>query len=118
MSGSELSVGDRVKLVKGTKARGLDKGITVRIEAVEQLGADYSHAVKVVIKPLNGFKAGSLLAFFVRHRNRLSDPVVRMNDGNPSHTIEVVRSQRPQEKPTTERHITADEILRGAGVKR
>jgi hypothetical protein len=113
-----LSVLDRVKLLKGTKARGLDKGITARIESIEQLGAEYSHAVKVVLQPLNGFQAGKRFAFFVRHMNRLSDPTLKMNDGNPSHTIEVVRVAPKLKASSTERHITADDILRGAGVKK
>lgn len=36
----------------------------------------------------------STFAFYARHMNRLSDGIVRMNDGNPSHTIEVRRAAK------------------------
>lgn len=84
-----LAVGDRVRVVKGCKPCGLDKGVTAAVKSIQPLGADYGHSVKVVLEPLNGFKAGKSLGFYARHLNRLSDPIVRMNDGNPSHTIEV-----------------------------
>jgi len=89
-----LIVGTRVVLTKGCKARGLDKGITAQIIEVRAMGAEYGHCVKVAIKPLNGFKTASTFAFFARHVNRLTDAIVRMNDGNPSHTIEVRRAIR------------------------
>jgi hypothetical protein len=86
-----ISGGDRAMLVKGCKPCGLDKGITIQIKEVRPLGADYGHSVQVVLMPLNGFKAGKTMSFYARHVNRLSDPIVRMNDGNPSHTIEIRR---------------------------
>lgn len=89
-----LTVGMRVQLVKGCKARGLDKGISARIQSVTELGADYGHEVKVVLQPLNGFQASKNFAFYARHITRLSDAIVRLNDGNPSHTIEVRRVAR------------------------
>jgi hypothetical protein len=89
-----LAVGDRIVIVKGCKPCGLDKGVTARVADVTPLGAEYGHNVKVVLNPLNGFKAGRRMAFYARHVNRLSDPIVRMNDGNPSHTIEVQRRNR------------------------
>ncbi len=48
--------------------------------------------VRVTLQLLNGFGAGRVLSFSARHVNRLSDPIVRMNDGNPLHTIEVRRA--------------------------
>jgi hypothetical protein len=89
-----LAVGTRVQLVKGCKARGLDKGITARVQSVTELGADYGHSVKVVLQPLNGFQTTRTFGFYARHINRLSDVIVRLNDGNPSHTIEVRRVAR------------------------
>jgi len=86
-----IAEGTRLRLVKGCKARGLDKGITVRVVGITPLGAEYSHAVKVTFRPVNGFSAGKTFGFYVRHANRLTDPVVRLNDGNPTHTIEVTR---------------------------
>jgi hypothetical protein len=87
-----ITVGDRLVLTKGCKARGLDKGITVRVESAEPMGAEYSHCARVVLKPLNGFKAGKTFVLFARHANRLADPIIRLNDGNPSNTIEVRRA--------------------------
>lgn len=89
-----LTVGARVQLVKGCKARGLDKGVSARVQSVTELGADYGHEVKVVLQPLNGFQAAKNFAFYARHINRLSDAIVRLNDGNPSHVIEVRRVAR------------------------
>lgn len=86
-----IAPGVRVKLVKGCQARGLDKGISVQIKAVEPLGAEYSYSVKVTFVPVNGFKAGRTFIFFARHINRLSDASIRLNDGMPSHTIEIQR---------------------------
>ena len=86
---SQLSIGTRILLVKGCKARELGKGTLAQIQSIEPLGAEYSHAVRVVFKALNGFRAGKTFVFFARHPNRLNDTVVRMNDGNPLHSIEV-----------------------------
>lgn len=87
-----LTVGTIVRIVKGCKARGIDKGCSAKISDVTLMGADYSHFVKIVFTMLNGFKGGKTLVFYARHENRLSDSIVRMNDGNPSHVIEVARA--------------------------
>lgn len=84
-----LSANTRVKIEKGCKARGIEKGCTALVTAIEPMGAEFSHMVRVSFRMLNGFKAGSVFSFWARHQNRLADPVVRMNDGNPSHTIEI-----------------------------
>lgn len=86
-----ITTNDRLTIVKGCKARGMDKGVTVQVTKIEPMGADYSHFVKVVMVPVNGFKAGTAIVFYARHVNRLADAVIRMNDGNPSHVIEVRR---------------------------
>lgn len=87
-----LAVGTRVRIEKGCKARSLDKGTTAQVTAIEPMGADYGHCVRVQFTMLNGFKAGKSFSFYARHVNRLSDPIIRMNDGNPSHTIEIRRA--------------------------
>jgi hypothetical protein len=85
-----ITAGLRVKIVKGCKARNMNKGATYLVSAVTELGADYSHAVRVTLQRLQGF-GPDRVSFTARHINRLSDPTVRMNDGNPSNVIEVQR---------------------------
>jgi hypothetical protein len=87
-----LTINARIRLEKGCKARGLDKGTTAQVTAIEPMGADYGHFVRIRFTMLNGFKAGKCFSFYARHVNRLSDPIIRMNDGNPSHTIEIRRA--------------------------
>lgn len=86
-----LTVGSRVRLEKGCRALDLAKGTTAVIVEVRELGADYAHAVRVSFRFVNGFKAGKTVAMFARHVNRLSDPVVRLNNGDPTKAIELVR---------------------------
>lgn len=86
-----IAVGSIVRIEKGCKARGVDKGTSARIDAIESLGADYSYSVRVVLKFVNGFKAGKTVTFFARHINRLSDTIINLNDGNPSNTIQLLR---------------------------
>lgn len=86
-----LSVGDRVRVLKGCNAREISKGITCQIREIVELGADFSHAVKVVFVRLNGFGAGKTFVMIARHINRLSDPVVSLNDGNPTHKIQIAK---------------------------
>lgn len=89
-----ITVGARLLVTKGCNARGITKGVTIRVLAVEALGPEYGHSVKVRFQPVNGFKTNQTFAFYVRHANRLTDPVVRLNDGRPEHTIEVRRASR------------------------
>jgi hypothetical protein len=84
--------GTRVRILKGCKAREVSKGVTAVVKTVEPLGAEYAHAVRVSIQLLNGFGSGRTLNFYARHPNRLADLIVRMNDGNPLHVIEVRRA--------------------------
>lgn len=87
-----ISSGMRVRVQKGCAAFGIAKGTTLQIQEVIPLGVEYSHQVRVVFSPLNGFKTGKVFAFYARHPNRLSDSVVRMNSGDPTRTLEIVRS--------------------------
>lgn len=89
---SPLAINTRVKIEKGCKARGIDKGCTAQVRAIEPMGAEHTHCVRVTLLMLNGFKSGKSFSFYARHINRLSDVFVRMNDGNPSHTIEIKRA--------------------------
>lgn len=82
-----LVAGMRVRIEKGCRARDVHKGTTASILAVELLGADYSHQVRVRL----AFNQ-RVISFYARHPNRLHDATVGMNDGNPMHRIEVRRS--------------------------
>lgn len=84
-----LNVNDRIRIEKGCKIRGIDKGTSAQVTAVTPLGAEYSHSVRVALVMLNGFNSGKTFLFYARHMNRLNDPIVRMNDGDPLHFIEV-----------------------------
>jgi hypothetical protein len=86
-----LEVGDRVRVEKGCAAREVAKNTSAKVVSITPMGADYGHTVKVVLYMLNGRKSGKTLAFVARHINRLSDTFVSMNDGNPSHRIEIRR---------------------------
>lgn len=87
-----LTVDTRIKFEKGCKARGIDKGCSAKVTEITPMGPDYGHCVRVTFVMLNGFKGGKAFSFYARHMNRLSDAFIRMNDGNPSHTIEIKRA--------------------------
>lgn len=88
-----LAVGGRVVFDKGCAARGAHKGTHATITAIEELGADHSHAVRVQLKWHNrGDWGDSVVSFYARHVNRLVDPIVSMNDGDPTHKIKVCRA--------------------------
>lgn len=79
-----LKQGDTVIVDKGCRARGINKGSHAYLETVTELGADYGHSVKVVLS--FGHRK---VVFYARHRNRLGDAFVSLNDGNPSHRITI-----------------------------
>lgn len=82
-----LTTGNRVRIVKGCQAREVTKGSTATV-MVAPLGKEYGYSVRVTLT----FPNGRVLSFYARHPNRLSDDVIRMNDGNPLNTIEVNRA--------------------------
>lgn len=79
-----LKTGDIVTIIKGCVARGLFKGGPYIVADVSELGADYSHSVRVTLQQGN-----RRVNMYARHRNRLSDPVINLNDGNPLHKIKI-----------------------------
>jgi hypothetical protein len=85
----DMNTPTRARIIKGCAARGLTKGSTIYISSIVALGADYSHSVRVNFQVLNGQSAGRSFAFYARHLNRLSDPIIGLNDGNPLHTIRI-----------------------------
>lgn len=84
-----ISVGTKVKVEKGCKARGVSKGAVATVTAVQAMGSEYSHSVRVTLSFLNTFLSGKTLTFYARHENRLGDAIVNLNDGRPEHTIQV-----------------------------
>jgi hypothetical protein len=86
-----LAVGSKIIIEKGCNARGVTKGASATIKAVEPLGAEYGYAVRVTLGFLNTFLSGKTISFYVRHENRLKDAFVNMNDGRPEHKITVRR---------------------------
>lgn len=84
-----ISVGSKVIVEKGCRANGIDKGVRASVKAIEPLGPDYNHLVRVTLFFLNGFKSGKTVALYARHANRLSDPLVSLSDVRPEHKIQV-----------------------------
>lgn len=84
-----IVTGSTVRIVKGCKALRIDAHTSARVTDVKELGAAYSHSVRVSMRFLNGFRAGRTVSLYARHINRLSDVAVRLNDGNPDHTVQV-----------------------------
>lgn len=98
-----LKENDKVVVFKGCKARGIARWVICRVKGVKPLGADYGHTVKVILLALNGLKGGQRFSFYARHMNRLDDVIINLNDGNPTHTIQVIiredDNDSPQENP-------------------
>ena len=84
-----LNINDRVRVVKGCNARGVQKGVTMVVRNIKPLGADYSHSVHVSLEHINGPKHNTLQAWYARHINRLNDETINLNDGNPLHAIKI-----------------------------
>jgi hypothetical protein len=89
---SPITIGTRVRVEAGCKAREVAKNCSAVVVAVTEMGADYGHCVRVTLEMRNGFKAGQRVSFYARHINRLTDHVISLNDGNPSHKIQISRA--------------------------
>jgi hypothetical protein len=87
-----LTVNTRVLVTKGCMPLGITKGTTAVVVEVTNLGREYSHSVKVVLRFVNGMMVGKSFALYARHPNRLADSIVRFNNGNPLKTVEVRRA--------------------------
>jgi hypothetical protein len=83
-----ITAGSKVVVTKGCADRLVRSGTVAIVKKVEAMGADYNHAAKVVLA-LSHFRS---VVFYARHPNRLSDPEISMNDGNPLHKIKVRRA--------------------------
>jgi len=86
-----LTVHSKVRIEKGCNALEITKGTHARVKAIEHMGAEYGHCVKVVLFFLNGFASGKTKTLYVRHQNRLEDACISLNNGNPSNKIEIIR---------------------------
>lgn len=89
-----LSVGDHIVIDKGLPAREVYKHANAYIVDIKEMGPDYSHSVMVRFRILSGRSAGKSYAFYARHKNRLNDAVINLNDGNPLHRIVIRRKER------------------------
>ena len=79
MSNSPLSANTYVVLTKGCQALGLHKGQRARVIEVTELGADYSHQVKVVIEITSPRRTARVRwSLYATHRNRLADDEVAL----------------------------------------
>ena len=85
--------GARVVVVKGSRAIGIDKGVTLAIENTTVL-PESSMAVAVKFMVMNGRTSGQKKVLYARHANRLADADVSLASGNGSDKI-VVRVSRP-----------------------
>lgn len=79
-----ITAGTNVKILKGCNARNVTKGTTWQVQEVQPMGAEYSHQARVRLS-----RHGVTVTFWARHPNRLKDATTRLNDGMPSHTIEI-----------------------------
>jgi hypothetical protein len=115
---NSITVGDRIKVEKGCKARNVHVRDTARVEKVEPLGRDYNFNVKVVLKFLSGFLSGKNIVLFARHPSRLADDVIRLNDGRPEHVIEVRRAPVSTKTAPETIHLFSPTMLFGPTVAR
>lgn len=77
-----LLIDGHARVEKGNKT--VLKGQILKVAKIEYLGAEYSHAVKVVF-----VHAGKSKTFYARHPNRLWDEIVTLGDGTRGATIKV-----------------------------
>ena len=82
-TGTVINHNKTISITKGCASLGIKKGRGTLV-STQELGADYGYSVRVVIST-----HGKTYAFYARHINRLSDPEVNLNNGNPTKTIKV-----------------------------
>lgn len=86
-----ITVGTKIRVVKGSLKGGrIDKGSQGVVRLVQELGPDYSHAVRVDVEFQGGFLHGKVISFCAHHKNRLADDVVRLRGRLSTRMIEVV----------------------------
>ena len=82
-----IEVGDVLVIAKGSSKIGLRKGENCEVISITAMGADYSRAVKVIVR--NGARTYVLWA---RHENRLSDHAIRLGNGTGVQHITLERT--------------------------
>lgn len=82
----EANESPKIKVVEGSRQLGISKGEHGTILSIQELGADYSYTVKLVIQ-FNSKK----LVLFARHINRVREDSFNLNNGNPLKKIKVKR---------------------------
>jgi len=81
---TSLAVGDGVKVTKGSKALGIDKGWGGKVKAIVP-GEGGSAKLEIY------FWDGKTRSLWVRHVNRLADPEFNVNRGNPMQFVTLQR---------------------------
>ncbi len=89
---SALKVSDVVQVSVGCAARQVKAHSAWVVTDVSHLGPDHGHQVRVVLRAISAGPTRSI-AWYARHANRLSDPEIRLNDGNPLHRIRIKRTR-------------------------
>lgn len=80
-----IAIGSKIVIEKGCRDRNIAAHQKATVHVIQELGREYSHQVGVTMSFVNG----RTVTFYARHRNRLADPIVNLNDGNPMHTLKV-----------------------------
>lgn len=91
-----IKVGDRIVVEAGCRPLSINKHTIAEVIEITELGADYSHTVRVTVKFLYSGKRYGLIA---RHKNRLSDPYINL--ANPWRSDQKIQVRRGPAKPAT-----------------
>lgn len=76
----------KVRIVSGSLALDIPKGLVCRVESMKELGPAYSHSVQLILNV-----RGKNRALYARHPNRVAEKVFHLNNGNPLKRITVER---------------------------
>lgn len=96
-SNTTITVGCSVRVSKGCRAFGINKGDTLKVTEVTPMGADYNHQVRVTFQVLSGsgLYGNRTFSLYARHQNRLADKFTRLNKGDPTLNIEITFKSAP-----------------------
>jgi len=89
---TRIGIYTKVTVEKGCKALLISKGARATVTQIQELGADYSHQVKVTLR----FSDGKERVLYAQHPNRLANNLVALRGVMPSHRVDVrvVRASR------------------------
>jgi hypothetical protein len=74
----------KLEVIKGCSSLEIKKGAIAQVVSVTELGADYSHTVKLVLQ-----FPGRKVVLYARHINRVREKTFNLNNGNPLKKIMV-----------------------------